>query len=116
MTCEGREGLVESIFSVVKTFSPPMYIGYSRPNWPATLARASSMDFLFCGCEKSMKGSLVNSGTCSFTSAVAIARFAPEVATLNSTAFGKRGTTARGPGALPHARSLRSQGQGLFLY
>src|SRR5438309_7376966 len=74
MACEGWEGLVEVFFSMVITFCPPMYMGYSRPSSPATFFRASSMRNLFSGREKSMKGSFTNSDTCGLISAVAMVR------------------------------------------
>src|ERR1700688_754867 len=73
MTCEGCEGLVDVRFSAVITFWPPMYIGYSRPNSEATFFSASSMALRFSGFEKSMNGSLENSETWIFASAVAMA-------------------------------------------
>src|SRR6266403_885035 len=72
MACEGWEGLVDVFFSVVITFCPPMYIGYSRPSSAATFFRASSMRVLFSAREKSMKGSFRNSDTCGLVSAVAM--------------------------------------------
>src|SRR5258705_10998900 len=72
MACEGWEGLVDVFFSVVITFCPSMYIGYSRPSSAATFLRASSMRVLFSAREKSMKGSFRNSDTCGFVSAVAM--------------------------------------------
>src|SRR5208282_1346586 len=72
MTCDGCDGLVEVRFSAVMTFWPPMYIGYSRPNSEATFFSASSMALRFSGFEKSMNGSLENSETWIFASAVAM--------------------------------------------
>ena len=50
--------------------SPPMTSGYSRPSSPVTFASASSIADLFSGVEKSVSGSLRNSGRvdigCSF--------------------------------------------------
>src|SRR5712671_6276808 len=72
MACEGWEGLVDVFFSVVITFCPPMYIGYSRPSSAATFFRASSMRDLFSAREKSMNGSFRNSDTWCLVSAVAM--------------------------------------------
>src|SRR5713101_1525142 len=49
-----------------------MYMGYSRPNSPATFLSASSMRLRFSGREKSRNGSFTNSETCGFVSAVAM--------------------------------------------
>src|SRR5580693_8945594 len=57
-----------------------MYIGYSRPNSPATIASASSIAFLFSAFAKSTNGSFTNSPTDNFTSAVAITHSSPSVA------------------------------------
>src|SRR5271165_5775410 len=72
MTCEGCEGLVDIIFAVVKTFSPPMYMGYSRPNSAATFLSAADMAAWFSGREKSTNGSFAKSPTRRVVSAVAI--------------------------------------------
>src|SRR5215469_12388257 len=72
ITCAGCEGFVDLIFSLLRTSSPPMYIGYSRPNSDATFFSAVSIAALFSGLEKFTNGSLVNSGLCSLTSAVAM--------------------------------------------
>src|SRR5712672_24167 len=74
MACEGWEGLVDVFFSVVITFCPSMYIGYSLPSSAATCLRASSMRVLFSAREKSMKGSFRNSDTWGLVSAVAMVR------------------------------------------
>src|ERR1700676_3100555 len=54
-----------------------MYMGYSRPNSEATFSKAASMALLFSGWEKSTNGSFVNSETCNFASAVAMAEISP---------------------------------------
>src|SRR5260370_33833260 len=72
MTCKGCEGFVEAFFSVVMTFWPAMYIGYSRPSSPATFFSASSIRLRFSGREKSINGSFTNSETIGFVSAVAM--------------------------------------------
>ena len=60
---------------MVMIFLPAIHMGYSRPNSEATFFRASSIFLRLSGFEKSIKGSLVNSGTCSLASAVAIVVF-----------------------------------------
>src|SRR6267154_2098523 len=72
MACEGCEGFVDVFFSVVITFWPAMYMGYSRPNSAATLASACSMRLRFSGREKSRNGSFTNSENWGLVSAVAI--------------------------------------------
>src|ERR1700722_2709177 len=67
-------------------FSPPMYIGYSRPNSEATFSSASSMALRLSGFEKSTNGSFVNSETWIFASAVAMADSLLDKQTRNCTA------------------------------
>src|ERR1700737_679436 len=73
-------------------FPPPIYIGYSRPNSPATFFNAACMAVLFSGFEKSTKGSLVNSDVRTVVSAIAIQK-SPGTPTIHSTVPGNRGTT-----------------------
>src|SRR2546421_9284735 len=54
-----------------------MYMGYSRPNSPATFFSAASIAERFSGLEKSVNGSFTNSETCTFVSAVAMIRSSP---------------------------------------
>src|SRR5580704_15541424 len=85
MACEGCDGFTDVIFAVVTTFWPPMYIGYSLPNSAATFFSAASMAERFSGLEKSMNGSLVNSETWIFVSAVAMASLLVASQTTYST-------------------------------
>src|SRR5262245_14422633 len=77
ITCEGCDGLLDLIFSVVFTSWPFIYIGYSRPNSLATFCNAACIAARFSVLLKSTKGSLLNSVLCSFASAVAIIPFSP---------------------------------------
>src|SRR5271156_5320500 len=98
--CDGCEGFVEGRFCVVMTFCPAMYMGYSRPNSEATFFSASSMALRFSGFEKSTNGSLVNSETWIFASAVAMADFLLFRQSGNCTArveFATRWLEVRGP-------------------
>src|SRR5580692_1391413 len=76
------------------TLWPPMYMGYSRPNSEATFFRASSMALRFSGFEKSMNGSLENSETWIFASAVAMADFLLDRQTRDCTARVEFATSA----------------------
>src|SRR5882724_9659086 len=80
-----------------------MYIGYSRPNSPATFFNAASIAARFSGFEKSTNGSFVNSVFFNFTSAVAIARFS-SIQHLSLLPASDRNN----PGIPPHRRSIAS--------
>src|SRR5580693_9418164 len=79
-------------------FSPPMYIGYSRPNSEATFFSASSMALRFSGFEKSTNGSFVNSERWILASAVATAHFLLDRQTTDCTSTVERRTRRVGAG------------------
>src|SRR5215213_9828521 len=63
MNCVLCDGLIDSNVFRPVIRSPPMTIGYSRPNSPFTFSSAASMAARFSGFEKSVSGSFVNSGS-----------------------------------------------------